>query len=383
MTPRQSLFTVELPLALPVMMAGIRTAAVWVIGTATLSTPIGQTSLGNYIFAGLQTQNWVFVLFGCLAAAVLALAVDQLLALIETGIRQRGRVRVALGGIGIAVLVAATLVPSMARSPSSYIVGAKTFAEQYVLAALIAQRLRAAGLSASSREGLGSNVIFEALASDDIDVYVDYSGTLWTNQFHHSDIKPRKELLGDLKATLTRQNITLLGELGFENAYALVMPRKRADALGIHSIADLASHAPAMSIAADYEFFSRPEWAGLRKAYGLSFRIQRQMQPDFMYAAAASGEVDVIAGYTSDGLIAKYDLVVLDDPRHAIPPYDAMVLLAPKRANDQALRAALQPLLGKIDISAMREANLRAAGGDGDSSPDAVARWLWEKIGKR
>ena len=91
MTPRQSLFMVELPLALPVMMAGIRTAAVWVIGTATLSTPIGQTSLGNYIFAGLQTQNWVFVLFGCLAAAALALAVDQLLALIETGLRNRSR----------------------------------------------------------------------------------------------------------------------------------------------------------------------------------------------------------------------------------------------------------------------------------------------------
>ena len=93
-----------------------------------------------------------------------------------------------------------------------------------------------------------------------------------------------------------------------------------------------------MSIAADYEFFSRPEWAGLQKAYGLSFRAQRQMQPDFMYAAVASGEVDVIAGYTSDGLIAKYDLVVLDDPKHAIPPYDAIVLLAPKRAADQALR---------------------------------------------
>src|ERR1700678_1901920 len=117
MTPRQSLFSVELPLALPVMMAGIRTSAVWVIGTATLSTPIGQTSLGNYIFAGLQTQNWVFVLFGCLAAAVLALAVDQLLALIETGIRQRSRLRTISGGIGIAALVAATLAPSLARSP--------------------------------------------------------------------------------------------------------------------------------------------------------------------------------------------------------------------------------------------------------------------------
>jgi osmoprotectant transport system permease protein len=382
MTPRQSLFMVELPLALPVMMAGIRTAAVWVIGTATLSTPIGQTSLGNYIFAGLQTQNWVFVLFGCLAAAVLALAVDQLLALIETGIRNRSRVRVALGGIGIAALVAATLVPSLARSPSSYLVGAKTFAEQYVLAALIAQRLQAAGLSASTREGLGSNVIFDALASGDIDVYVDYSGTLWANQFHHSDIEPRERLLAELKTTLARQNITLLGELGFANAYALVMPRKRADALGIHSIADLASHAPVMSMAADYEFFSRPEWAGLQKAYGLTFRAQRQMQPDFMYAAVASGEVDVIAGYTSDGLIAKYDLVVLDDPKAAIPPYDAIVLLAPKRAGDQALRTALAPLLGRIDIATMREANLRAAGGGGESSPAAVARWLWERIGK-
>jgi osmoprotectant transport system permease protein len=383
MTPHQSLFKVELPLALPVMMAGIRTAAVWVIGTATLSTPIGQTSLGNYIFAGLQTQNWVFVLFGCLAAAVLALAVDQLLALIETGIRQRSRIRVALGGVGIAALVVATLVPSMARSPSSYIVGAKTFAEQYVLSALIAQRLRAAGLTAATREGLGSNVIFDALVSGDIDVYVDYSGTLWANQFHHTDIKPREELLADLKTILAQQKVTLLGELGFANAYALVMPRKRADALGIHSIADLVAYASTMSIAADYEFFSRPEWAGIKKAYGLSFRAQRQMQPDFMYAAVASGEVDVIAGYTSDGLIAKYDLVVLDDIKHAIPPYDAIVLLAPKRADDQALRSALQPLLGRIDISAMRAANLRAAGGDGASSPDAVARWLWERIEKR
>jgi osmoprotectant transport system permease protein len=383
MTPRQSLFMVELPLALPVMMAGIRTAAVWVIGTATLSTPIGQTSLGNYIFAGLQTQNWVFVLFGCFAAAALALTVDQLLALVETGIRNRSRARAALGGIGVLALVAATLVPSMARSQSAYIVGAKTFTEQYVLAALMAQRLRAAGFSASSREGLGSNVIYDALASNDIDVYVDYSGTLWVNQFHRTDIKPREPLLADLKHTLAKSNITLLGELGFENAYALVMPKTRADALGVRSIADLASRAGTMSIAGDYEFFSRPEWAGLQKAYGLTFRAQRQMQPDFMYAAVASGEVDVIAGYTSDGLIAKYDLVALHDTKHAIPPYDAIVLLSPKRTEDQALRTALQPLLGRIDITTMREANLRAAGNDATSSPDAVAKWLWEKIGKR
>src|SRR5436305_1697908 len=121
MTSRQSLFMVELPLALPVIMAGLRTAAVWVIGTATLSTPIGQTSLGNYIFAGLQTQNWVFVLFGCFAAAVLALAVDQLLTLIEAGISQRSRVRAAFGGLGLAAIVALAVIPSLATRGQTYV----------------------------------------------------------------------------------------------------------------------------------------------------------------------------------------------------------------------------------------------------------------------
>jgi osmoprotectant transport system permease protein len=102
-----------------------------------------------------------------------------------------------------------------------------------------------------------------------------------------------------------------------------------------------------------------------------------------MYAAVASGEVDVIAGYTSDGQIAKYGLTVLDDSRHAIPPYDAIVLLAPRRADDAKLEAALQALLGKIDIALMREANLRASGTGADSLPTAVARWMWAKVDEK
>jgi osmoprotectant transport system permease protein len=380
MTARQSLIMVELPLALPVIMAGIRTAAVWVIGTATLSTPIGQTSLGNYIFAGLQTQNSVLVVFGCVAAAVLALAVDQLLSLIENGLRTRSRLKSALGGAGIALMVLASLIPALANSAARYVVGAKTFTEQYVLSALLTERLQASGLSAVTRSGLGSSVIYDALRNGDIDLYVDYSGTLWANQFHHTEMLPRQQLLDALKKDLADQHVTLLGGLGFENAYALVMPRKRAEALGVHSIDDLASHAQDMTIAGDYEFFSRPEWAALQKAYGLTFRAQRQMQPDFMYAAVATGEVDIIAGYTSDGLIAKYDLVVLDDTKHAIPPYDAILLLAPKRADDPALQDALKPLLGRIDLKTMQQANLRASGGSGDSTPQGVARWLWEQI---
>jgi osmoprotectant transport system permease protein len=384
MTPRQALWMVELPLALPVIMAGVRTAAVWVIGTATLSTPIGQTSLGNYIFAGLQTQNWVFVLFGCVAAALLALVFDQLLALIESGLGLRRRARVWLGGLGVALIVAASLVPSWSQPRARYLVGAKTFTEQYVLAALIEQRLRAAGLTAARREGLGSSVVLDATANDDVDVYVDYTGTIWANELHRTDVRPRAEVTAEVADWLEeRRRITLLGGLGFENAYALAMPRQRAEALGVRSIADLARVAGELTIAGDYEFFSRPEWRAIRTAYGLTFRAERTMQPEFMYPAAASGEVDVVAAYTSEGRVAEFDLVVLDDPKHAIPPYDAVILLAPRDAGDRALAEALRPLVGAIDADLMREANLRATRGGADSSPEAVARWMWEEIERR
>ena len=118
-------------------------------------------------------------------------------------------------------------------------------------------------------------------------------------------------------------------------------------------------------------------------AYGLRFREQRTMQSDFMYPAAKAGDVDVISAYSSDGRIAQFDLVVLDDPKQALPPYDAMLLLAPGRADDKALIDALKPLIDAIPVETMREANARGGAGGADASPGAVARWLWEKIGKK
>jgi len=381
MTPGQSLRHIELPLALPVIMAGIRTSAVWVIGTATLATPIGQESLGNYIFTGLQTQNWVFVAFGCVAAAVLALVVDQLLALMQNGIGRSSHARVALGALGIVAVTLAALVPGLTQPQAAYVVGAKTFTEQYVLAALIKDRLQAAGLSASERQGLGSNVLFDALAGNEIDVAVDYSGTLWANRMHRGDVLPREQVLAELSRWLeTTHSVHMLGGLGFENAYALAMSRKIAERLDIRSIEDLARHANELTIAGDYEFFARPEWDALVKAYGLQFRAQRQMQPEFMYPALATGQVDVISAYTSDGQITKFDLLVLDDPKHAIPPYDAILLLSPRRAKDEKLIAVLKPLIGAIPVATMRAANARAA--IGSTSADEVARWLANEIGK-
>jgi osmoprotectant transport system permease protein len=380
--PWRLLRDIELPLALPVIMAGIRTSAVWVIGTATLATPIGQTSLGNYIFTGLQTQNWVFVIFGCVAAALLALAVDQLLALVQAGVSRRSTVRTIMGTLGVIALALAALFPTLTRPQAGYSIGAKTFTEQYVLAALIQQRLESDGLTATRRPGLGSNVLFDALASSDVDVAVDYSGTLWANRVQRKDAPPRAQLLAELSQWLAKAHgIRMLGSLGFENAYALAMARKKADALNIRSITDLAARAGNLTIAGDYEIFARPEWAALRTAYGLNFRAQRQMQPEFMYKAAADGEVDVIAAYTSDGQMATYDLVALTDDKHAIPPYDAILLISPKRAGDERLIAALGPLVDSIDIATMRKANARAS--SGKETLDAVAGWLWGEIGKR
>ncbi|HEY7231961.1 MAG TPA: ABC transporter permease/substrate-binding protein [Pseudolabrys sp.] len=370
---------IELPLALPVIMAGIRTSAVWVIGTATLATPIGQTSLGNYIFTGLQTQNWVFVIFGCIAAALLALAVDQLLALVQLGVTRRSSTQTAAAVAGLAALILAALIPGLARPQADYVIGAKTFTEQYILAALIEQRLQAAGLTAERRAGLGSNVLFDALAKNEVDIAVDYSGTIWTSQMQRSDTPTRKQALSELENWLTtKYNIRLLGTLGFENAYVLTMTRAKAQTLGIRSISDLASHAGKLTIAGDYEIFGRPEWNALRTTYGLQFKTQRQMQPEFMYKAIVANDVDVISAYSSDGQIALNDLVVLDDDRHAIPPYDAILLLSPRRAHDERLINAVKPLIGAIPVDLMREANARASG---DVSPDVVARWLSEKLG--
>jgi osmoprotectant transport system permease protein len=199
---------------------------------------------------------------------------------------------------------------------------------------------------------------------------------------HHSELPPRQEINAAVARWLEQNRVTVIGTLGFENAYVLAMSRRRANALGIHSIADLARH-PELTIAGDYEFFGRPEWRSINAAYGFTLSNQRQMQPEFMYPAAAAGEVDVIAAYSSDGRIAQYDLEVLDDPKQAIPPYDAMLLLSPRRATDQKLIATLRPLVGAIPIELMRAANRRAGLGDASASPSAVARWMWDEIESR
>ncbi|HVJ00247.1 MAG TPA: glycine betaine ABC transporter substrate-binding protein [Sphingomonas sp.] len=384
MTRAQKLRLVEAPLVAPIVMAGIRTAAVWTIGAATLSTTVGQPSLGDLIFAGLQTQNWALVLAGCVAAALLALVADGLLGLIENGIatRRRGRTWAGLAVLGAGAALALAPLWAGGGQARTITVGAKNFSEQYILARVIGHRLEAAGYRVRFREGLGSAVVYRALASGDIDVYVDYSGTIWTNQMHRADVPPRAAIVRQVGAWARETDgVRLLGALGFENAYAFAMRGDDAKRRGIATLDDLARAAPRLTLGSDLEFLERPEWAAVRDAYGLRFAAAQRYTPSFMYRALASGRADVISAFSSDGRIAAQHLTVLADPKGAIPGYDAILLLAPKRADDAKVVGALQPLVGAIPVEAMREANYMVDRDTDKATPEEAARWLEEKLG--
>jgi osmoprotectant transport system permease protein len=393
MTPRQILWKVELPLAAPVIIAGIRTATVWVVGIATLATPVGQTCLGNYIFMGLQTRNWTSVLFGCVAAALLAIVLDALIGVVERASRSRDPRRALAAGVGLVLLLAGGLAaPALARrwqgqgpvadTGPPLKIGAKTFTEQYILAALMKARLARAGFETTEVTSLGSTVIFDALAHGEIDAYVDYTGTIWANHMGRDGPAGSDAVLNEVTAWLEKTyGIRCLGPLGFENAYALAMRQDRAADLGIRSIGDLARHAREMKIGGDYEFFGRPEWRSLRTAYGLRFAAQVSFDSTFMYDAVSRGEVDVISAFSSDGRIAAFDLAVLEDPLDVIPPYDAVLLLSRQASGRHGVVDALAPIIGAIDVETMRRANQMVDREQDKRTVGEAARWLAERIG--
>lgn len=160
------------------------------------------------------------------------------------------------------------------------------------------------------------------------------------------------------------------------------MRADRAQELGVTSLADLVGKGRSLTVGGDPEFFERPEWLAVRDAYGLRFGKTRNFAPTFMYNALQSGEADVISAYTSDGRIAADRLVVLADPKGALPSYDALLLLSPRIADDPGVAAALQPLLGAISVEAMREANFAVDREDaGKLTPKQAAEMLANRAG--
>lgn len=393
MTDRQMLWKVELPLAAPIVIAGIRTATVWVVGIATLATPVGQRCLGNYIFFGLQTRNWTAVLFGCISAALLAILLDTLIGTTEKAVRTGNQfLKVLSIALLLLILLAGLLAPSLVswgRSETmSYEenrdvvwIGTKTFTEQYILASLISKVLEKEGFQPRNKQSLGSTVVFDALAQGEIDCYVDYSGTIWANFMNRSDTADAEIVLEEISDWLEQNyGILNLGSLGFENAYGLAVTSENADRLDLDQIGDLKPWAPSMKIGGDYEFFGRPEWQSIRKVYGLTFSDQISYDSTFMYKALVEGQVDVISAFTSDGRVSAFDLNILNDPEQAIPPYDAVLLLSRQAASQSRLVEALQPLIGSIPIEVMRQANYQVDRNQDKKTVDQATEWLLKQV---
>ncbi|RPI20173.1 MAG: ABC transporter permease subunit [Acidobacteria bacterium] len=384
MTDQQLLWRVQVPLAAPVIVAGIRIASVWVVGIATLSTPVGSPSLGNYIFSGLQTQNFTAVLVGVVAAAALAVVLDLLIRLIEVAVSRRNLALGLTGALGLALLAIPALVPMLPRAEGrlagrSVVIGAKTFTEQYIIAEVLKRRANDSGYRASNLQSLGSTVVFDALKASRIDCYVDYSGTIWANHMKRRDQPGRESVLQIMSDWLLKKHgIICLGSLGFENAYALAMRKDRASSLGIQTVSDLGPRTPTLSIGGDYEFFVRPEWQALREQYRLKFAAKRSFDPTLMYPAVQRGVVDVISAFTTDGRIPAFGLVLLRDDREVLPPYDAVLLLSPAAARHTGLKMAFEPLIGAITDEEMRQANMLVD--LKKASVSQAANWLYAQL---
>jgi osmoprotectant transport system permease protein len=343
---------------------------------ATLSTPVGAPSLGNYIFSGLQTRNYDAVLVGCAAAALLALGLDALLRIVARGYSERRPALVVAGGaifVALCVASGAGLAPAGAARPLR--IGAKTFTEQYVLAEVLARQIhRTTGAPTEVLASLGSTVAFDALVRGEIDAYVEYTGTIRSTLMHRSGAGAgRAAVLDEVTHWLQETHgVGVACSLGFENTYAFALRRALASELGVRRLSDLSPKAARLSAAADYEFWSRSEWADVKREYNLDFAEKRVMDPSLLYAAVAESQVDVISAYSSDGRIAAYDLVTLDDDRGAIPPYDAVVLVSRSLSDRRPeVVKALAALEGTIDVLRMRAMNA-AVDRDGES-PAAVA----------
>src|ERR1700730_9240139 len=291
MPPRQLLFLVEFPLALPSIIAGIRVATVIGVGTATIAAAIGAGGLGEYIFRGLSvpdtTRSWA----GAIPAAALALAADAAIAWLERRVRPvRGRTVILAPLAAALVLLIVVLAGShYARAgDETVVVGSKNFTEQVILGELLAQTIEADGLPVVRKLNLGGTFVCDrGLRTGDLDVYVEYTGTAVSAVFHETVPRDSGQAFARARELYARSSLTVLSPLGFNNTFTILVRAPDARAFGLHTVDDLQSVAGRWTPGFGYAFLSRDDgYPGLSKAYGLRFGSQpRGMDVSLIYPA--------------------------------------------------------------------------------------------------
>ena len=416
----QVLRHVEFPLALPSLMAGLRVATVISVGVATIGAAIGAGGLGVFIFRGIATVNNSLLLAGALPAAAIALVADGALGALETRLSRRvakggsqagsqggrrGGGRAAWRRRWLQLLAGALLVATLLAIPVAWrwlvpadgetaggkpasakmvVVGAKGYTEQLLLGELLAQEIEAHTSLRVKREfSLGSTfLLHEAVRQGRVDGYVEYTGTAWTAILRQPPLPPERRAAVWQRARQlydARYGLRMFPSLGFENTFAILIRQADGQRLGLRTISDAVQPARQWRAAFGYEFLNRADgFPGLAERYGLRFAAPPSaMDLGLTYRALADGQVDLIAGDSTNGLIAALKLQKLDDDRAYFPPYDAVpVFNAASLRRHPELVPVLDRLSGRLSAATMQKLN--AAVDLQGQTPELVVR-LWRR----
>ncbi|MEQ1605032.1 MAG: ABC transporter permease/substrate-binding protein [Pyrinomonadaceae bacterium] len=379
MTEWQRLRLVELPLAMPVILTGIRVAVVISVGVATVAAAVGAGGLGTYIFRGLRQNDNNLLLAGALASALLALVCDFALGQFEKsyaiGEREHAvRRRTVAAGVAamLAVVVGIGFISNFRSEISNnaletgietkdrkkIVVGSKDFTESVILAEILAQMLEMQGVVVTRKFELGGNIAHESLLSSKIDVYPEYTGTAYTAILKHPPITDAQAVYDQTKAEYADKfKLSVSPSLGFSNDFAILVRGEVARQNNLKTISDAVPLAKNWQAGFGQDFMSRADgYAGFSRAYGFAFVKQpREMDLSLTYRALKSSELDIIAGNSTDGLIAALDLVQLEDDKHYFPPYQAVFISRQKVS--ETLSTALGKLKNAISTEEMRKMN--------------------------
>ena len=396
MTDRQVLFQVELPLALSVILTGVRVAVVITIGVAIIAAEVSAGGLGQYIFQGLRMNDQRLLLAGAVPSALMALLADFGFSVIEKRFdpkaqrtKQRSPLRfLAWTILGIGILLMGYAGWHALRSKSSgsatrghVSVGSKDFTESVLLAEIVAQMLEAKNVEVERRFDLGGNLSHGALVAGKIDLYPEYTGTSFSEILHHDPITDPRAVYDQVKREyLSQFNVEVSAPLGFDNTFAILIRGEDARRLNLKSISPAAQYSKQWQAGFGHDFMVRKDgYKGFSRAYGLQFDNVYDMALDLTYTALASRKVDMIAGNSTDGRIAALDLVQLEDDRHYFPPYEAVFLTRQDAiARVPALAEVLQRLGGAISTDEMRKLNYQVDGEKRDKKI-VVREWLKAK----
>jgi osmoprotectant transport system permease protein len=358
----QRLIRVELPLALPIMMAGIRTAMVLIVGTATLAALIGAGGLGEIILLGIDRNDHILILLGAIPAALLALLFDGLLRLMEkvsTAVSLKKTVAVILS----VVLLVVSPFLFVKQKEADLVIAGKLGSEPEILIhmykALIEEQT---DLTVELKPSLGkTSFLFQALQADEIDIYPEFTGTaLFTFLKETPSSNNAQQVYEQAHAGMEQQfNMKLLRPMQFNNTYALATTKEVAERHNLETISDLKRVQHSVQAGFTLEFADREDgYKGMQEKYQLTFQQLKTMEPKLRYTAIEAGDIELIDAYATDSELAQYNLHVLKDDLELFPPYQGAPLMKKETLDKYPeIENVLNQLAGKITDDEMRKMN--------------------------